>query len=145
MTTKTVTLVELFELFGPAYRRHVGVGLPEGVSPARLRALSVLADRGPISMRELGLELQATAQNVTGLVDALESEGIVERRPHPQDRRVTLISLSEGHAAAIKRQRQQHRQEVAQLFEVLTDHEREVLARSLTKLNAALEQRQSKA
>lgn len=141
MAAEILALVELFETFGPAYRRHVGEGLPRGVSPARLRALAVLADRGKISMRELGTEIQATAQNVTGLVDALESEGVVVRQPHPQDRRVTLVCLSAESAATIRRQRQQHREKVALLFEVLSGHEREVLTRALTKLNAELSRR----
>lgn len=141
MSAETVALVELFETFGPAYRRHVGEGLPHGVSAARLRALAVLADRGKISMRELGDEIQATAQNVTGLVDALESEGVVFRQQHPQDRRVTLVSLSAESAPIIIQQRQKHREKVALLFETLSDQEREVLTRVLKKLNAELSRR----
>jgi DNA-binding MarR family transcriptional regulator len=32
---------------------------------------------------------------VTGLVDALESGGFVDRRLHPNDRRATLVTLTE--------------------------------------------------
>jgi DNA-binding MarR family transcriptional regulator len=39
---------------------------------------------------------------VTGLVDALEATGHVARRPHPGDRRATLVTLTErGRATAI--------------------------------------------
>ena len=35
-----------------------------------------------------------TARNVTGLIDALEHDGLVERLPHPSDRRATLVRLT---------------------------------------------------
>ena len=35
------------------------------------------------------------SRNVTKLVDALESDGLLERLTHPSDRRVTLISLTQ--------------------------------------------------
>jgi hypothetical protein len=36
----------------------------------------------------------ATARNLTGLVDALKRDGLVERLPHPHDRRATLVRLT---------------------------------------------------
>jgi DNA-binding MarR family transcriptional regulator len=35
-----------------------------------------------------------TARNVTGLVDALEHDGLVERLPYPNDRRASLVRLT---------------------------------------------------
>ncbi len=39
-------------------------------------------------------------RNVTSLVDALEENGLVARRPHPTDRRATLVELTGSGAAA---------------------------------------------
>jgi DNA-binding MarR family transcriptional regulator len=53
-----------------------------------------LRRRGPATQRELSEDLRCTPRNVTGLVDALETAGLVERRPHPTDRRATLVILT---------------------------------------------------
>ena len=45
-------------------------------------------------MGELSARLMVTSGNVTGLIDAMESEGLVARRPHPSDRRSTLIGMT---------------------------------------------------
>lgn len=49
---------------------------------------------GPVTQRELSQALRCTPRNVTGLVDALESAGLVARDPHPTDRRATLVTLT---------------------------------------------------
>jgi DNA-binding MarR family transcriptional regulator len=48
-------------------------------------------------MSELADALYCHASNVTGIVDRLESRGLVERRPGAGDRRVrTLVLTTEG-------------------------------------------------
>ncbi|MFN8160499.1 MAG: MarR family transcriptional regulator [Solirubrobacterales bacterium] len=48
----------------------------------------------PRSMSEVAGLLRCDNSNVTGLADALEAKGLVERRPDPGDRRVKLIALT---------------------------------------------------
>jgi DNA-binding MarR family transcriptional regulator len=38
---------------------------------------------------------------VTGLVDALEAAGFVARKPHPTDRRATLVTLTDDGEALV--------------------------------------------
>jgi DNA-binding MarR family transcriptional regulator len=45
-------------------------------------------------MRRLADTLSCDASNVTGLVDRLESRGLVQRQPSPQDRRVKVLHLT---------------------------------------------------
>ena len=45
-------------------------------------------------MSRLADTLSCDASNVTGLVDRLESRGLVRRRSSPQDRRVKVIQLT---------------------------------------------------
>ena len=52
------------------------------------------AAEGTLSMGGLSARLMVTSGNVTGLIDAMESEGLVARRPHPSDRRSTLIGMT---------------------------------------------------
>lgn len=88
-------LVEMFWILAPAFSRWAESHMKlEGLTTQRLRLLLLLLDRGPLMMSVLRHELGVTATNVTLLVDALEREHLVSRRPHPSDRRATLIALT---------------------------------------------------
>ena len=92
-------------------------GLAErGLSRARAELLWRLRARSPMTQRELSQALRCTPRNVTDLVDALESAGLVARGPHPTDRRATLVSLTEQGNAAAARLQAEYRQFAAELF-----------------------------
>lgn len=65
-----------------------------GLTPARAEVLWLLQRTGPCTQRALSQQLRCTPRNVTGLVDALERSGFVERTPHPSDRRAVVVRLS---------------------------------------------------
>src|SRR5918994_7968483 len=80
-----------------------------GLTAARTHLLWVLHHSGPSNQQALAAALSVSPRNVTGLVDALEAGGFVERRPHPSDRRATLVTLTERGTetmAAMARDRQ---------------------------------------
>jgi DNA-binding MarR family transcriptional regulator len=79
-------------------RREVTDAL--GMSFGRTRALRRLS-REPLSMREFAAAMGIDPPNATVLVDDMEKAGLVERRPHPTDRRAKLVeATSEGKALA---------------------------------------------
>src|SRR5918997_1227922 len=81
-----------------------------GLTTSRTHLLWELRRLGPSTQQALASAMQVTPRNVTGLVDALESHGYVERRPHPTDRRalqVTLTDLGTRTMAAMESDRQQ--------------------------------------
>lgn len=131
-------IVRALEAFGPLYRGYVGKRLPEGVSEARLRALAALATHGEMTMSELRARIGGTAQNVTGIVDALEREGQALRRPHGTDRRKTVIALADAARSDVLDKREGHRAAVAALFDVLPEDERAALLGALNRLISAL-------
>src|SRR6266511_3871294 len=67
-----------------------------GLTPARAEVLWLLHRTGPRTQRELSQLLKCTPRNVTGLVDALERAGFVERTAHPSDRRAIVARLIGG-------------------------------------------------
>lgn len=64
------------------------------IAESDLDALEFLEAEGPLTQRELGDRLSLSSGAVTMLVDRLELAGWVRRRPHPSDRRYTLLELS---------------------------------------------------
>ena len=65
-----------------------------GMSYARGRVVAALTVSGPVLMRALSEAVGVTPRTITGLIDALEKDGWVERRPHPTDRRATIVALT---------------------------------------------------
>jgi DNA-binding MarR family transcriptional regulator len=78
-------------VYGNNRRRAVADAL--GMSFGRTRALRRLARR-PMSMRELADALGIEAPNATVIVDDLEAQGLVRRRPHPTDRRAKVVEAT---------------------------------------------------
>jgi DNA-binding MarR family transcriptional regulator len=79
-------------------RREVSDAL--GLTFGRAKALRRIA-RHPTTMGELATMLGIDAPYATLVVDELERQGLVERQPHPTDRRAKLVATTpEGSAAA---------------------------------------------
>lgn len=67
------------------------------VSDSDLTAPQAIALRElsePLSMRELADRMHCATSNVTFVVDRLEKQGLVTRRPHPNDRRAKQLALT---------------------------------------------------
>lgn len=65
-----------------------------GLSEGRLQILTRLRHYGDRPLGELADDIRVTPRNVTGLVDHLERDGLVERVPDPADRRSVRARLT---------------------------------------------------
>src|SRR5918997_2607394 len=135
----SLRLVDEFAAFGPAYMKWVKSRLQDrGMSYARMRLLGALHCHGPQIMTSISDELGVTRRNVTALVDALEEEKLVRRKPHSTDRRATVIELTEQGVETTSSMYEGHRMAVAELFAGLSEEDRGELARLLGSLREAL-------
>lgn len=78
---------------------------PHNLTFARYEALVLLtfSQRGSLPMRVMGDRLQLHPTSVTNIVDRLEQDGLVQRLPHPTDRRTTLVEITEAGQDQMKR------------------------------------------
>lgn len=68
-----------------------------GLTVAQATALREMS--GPMTMRELAERMCCEPSNTTFVIDRLEKQGLVERHPHPTDRRAKhLVLTAEGTA-----------------------------------------------
>ncbi|MEY9849875.1 MarR family winged helix-turn-helix transcriptional regulator [Streptacidiphilus sp. MAP5-3] len=90
---------------------------PHGLTPSQGRALDTLAwgDGQGIRLNQLAERLRIAPRSATTVVDALEAAGLVTRSPDPDDRRATLLKLTESGDAAVA-QIAAVRREVAEEF-----------------------------
>ena len=135
----SLRLVDEFAAFGPLYLKWVRSRLQDGgMTYARMRLLGALHCKGPQIMSSISDELGVTRRNVTALVDALEEEGLVRRKPHPTDRRATVIEMTNRGELTMDRLYDEHRIAVAELFAGLKEEDRKELTRMLRLLRGAL-------
>src|ERR1700757_4874946 len=84
--------------------REIGVSIPQ------CDVLTTLTEQEGVSQQELAKRLYVTKGNISGLIDRLQSAGLVERRPAASDRRRHSIHLTAaGRATAMKALAVQHR------------------------------------
>lgn len=70
---------------------------PLGLTPAQSRALRTVARAAaPMRMGELAQRMGIVPRSATSLVEALVTDGLLERSTDPANRRVVLVSLSAG-------------------------------------------------
>lgn len=85
-----------------AHERRRAVVEALGMSFGRARAVRRVARRS-MSMGELAESLGIDRPNATTLVDGLEAQGLVRRRPHPTDRRARLVEATRKGKALARR------------------------------------------
>lgn len=70
---------------------------PFGLSYARYELLTLLSftRAGELPLSKIGDRLQVHPASVTGAVDKLEQQGLVQRVPHPLDRRAVLARITD--------------------------------------------------
>jgi len=136
-------LLHHFWTLGPAFTRWAESHMKqEGLTPQRMRLSELLFDNGPTKMCDLRDELGVTATNITALVDALEKDGMVERIPHPTDRRATLVQLTPKAHKTISFGCTDFKDKVSGLFSEFSLSEQEQLCKLLMKMRAALIKRE---
>ncbi|AZC12406.1 MarR family transcriptional regulator [Microbacterium sp. ABRD28] len=101
---------------------------------SRAALLWVLQSTGPSTQQALATALEVSPRNVTGLVDALEASGHVERAPHPTDRRATLVTLTVLGRDVMRQMVAQRDQMADDLVAELAPTEKSELAAGLNKL-----------
>jgi DNA-binding MarR family transcriptional regulator len=73
---------------------HQAVGQVLGVNVTDVKCLDIMTLKGAASPSQLADLTGLTSGSTTAMIDRLEGNGLVERRPHPTDRRSTVIVLT---------------------------------------------------
>ncbi|KIF01139.1 MarR family transcriptional regulator [Streptomyces sp. NPDC093801] len=101
--------VEVVELIGDVVARYhmeyEEAAARHQLTGAQAKVLTLLSLE-PLPMRRIAQKLRCEPSNVTGIIDRLETRGLVERRPDPADRRVKLAAPTEEGAETAERLRE---------------------------------------
>lgn len=86
-------------------------------------------------MADLAARLDVVPRAVTGLVDALEAQGTLRRRPDPTSRRVTRIEITDQGTELLRTLREARRSAAEELLAPLDSAQREQLSELLALLD----------
>jgi DNA-binding MarR family transcriptional regulator len=117
-----------------ASRPHYMAALQDvGLSPVQGMALLHLPPGAALTMSALALALKCDNSNVTGIVDRLEAAGLVERRPHPSDRRVKTVVVT-AHGARLREEAERRMKVPPPVFARLDEDDARALRGILERL-----------
>jgi len=113
----------------------------EGLTQPQFYALRFVSKHGPVKMKVLSDELQVTPANITGVIDRLESRGLIKRMAQAGDRRATLLVLTQKGEALHSRVRRRYIEFVQGSLDVFADDEKRSLMFLLEKLQKEMSRR----
>ena len=135
--TEVETSLEIADLLGQVVRRlHRGTSealAPLGISRAQSRVVRLLAD-GALRMTDIAERLAVVPRTVTDLVDGVEAASLVARQPDPEDRRSTLVALTDGGRLLLDRLEVARRESAENAFGRLEPADRAALLHLLRDL-----------
>ena len=109
-----------------------------GLSRARASALSVLVFGGPRTLGELASAEHVTPATMSRLVDGLERDGYVERKPHPTDGRALRLVATPRARRVLEQGRALRVEAMLEVLWKLTGDERAAVARAVGALEKAV-------
>ncbi len=113
----------LHEQFARLTRRLRTLELPQGMTPERLSALSVIEKRGPISVTALADTELVRPATMSRMITALVDEGLVKRTDDKNDGRGVLISVTPKGRRAYQRAQEQRLSHFAEVLDSLSDEQ----------------------
>jgi DNA-binding MarR family transcriptional regulator len=96
-------------------------------------------DRAPngMTLGELSQRMMVSNGNITGLVDRLVEQGLIRRKPDPNDRRVQIVNLTPEGQREFRSMARINADWVGEIFEGLTIKDIEALMPLLAKTKAS--------
>jgi DNA-binding MarR family transcriptional regulator len=108
-----------------------------GLSMARTKVLMRLREQGPTRQSVLAADFGLAPHSITDIVDALERQGLAERRPDAADRRAKLVAITDAGEACLSVASATRERLLKQIFGALSQEDRVTLVRLLDVLDDA--------
>src|SRR5262249_19039743 len=105
-----------------------------GLSIPQFDLLATLGFEQGITQQELAERLLVTKGNICGMIDRMEANGWVERRPDPEDRRVNRVFLTRPGKSLLDQAMPSQQQLARQILGALTPPELQTLHQFLDRI-----------
>ena len=102
------------------------------------KVMGILMRHGPLPMSRICVWLGVSKPNMTAIINKLISEGRVERREDPKDRRIVEVALTAEGQKYIEECWQKGRESVRARLSTLSDEEKATLYKALEDIRIIL-------
>jgi DNA-binding MarR family transcriptional regulator len=110
------------------------------LSPSQTAALATIERHGPLTPSELAVRERVQRPTVTRVLARLEEAGLVARAADPQDRRCSLVSISDDGRALLAAVRARKDAFLSRRIDALEPADREALERAAAILERMLKE-----
>ncbi len=114
-----------------------GVWMELVVTMSQMKVLMLVRENGAMRVGVLAQHLNVSTPTITGIIDRLVREGLVERQDDPSDRRVVLNRLTPQGQALMERLAHRSDDELNRQVASLSEAEQSAVAQALKRLDAA--------
>ena len=105
-----------------------------GLNPTEFAVLELLYSKGEQPIQKIGVKVLIASSSITYVVDKLEKKNLLKRKPCPNDRRVTYVSITEAGTDLMNDVFPKHRQAINEICSGLDVNEKTVMIEQLKKL-----------
>lgn len=106
-----------------------------GLTTTQFDVIATLGNQPPMTCKELGEKTLVTKGTLTGVLERLESKGIVERKLNPGDARSQMIGLTAAGQSLFEKVFPAHLQHLEKAFSKLSEQELSEVTKSLQSMN----------
>jgi DNA-binding MarR family transcriptional regulator len=131
-------LTEVFGWVGELRCASMGRLVQGQVSMSQLHVLWLLQHQGAMTMSRLAELLGVSLSNATGIIDRMETNGLIERVRVPDDRRLVLVQPAAGGRKALMETESTKRDSMRSVVRRLSPSERPIVLQALRSLRRAL-------
>lgn len=112
---------------------HASMAEQVGLGATEEKTLSLLSRFGPLTAGEIASHTGLTTPSVTGLLDRLESKGVVQRVRDPHDRRRVIVEPNQERLAELDQLFSSLQETFRELLEIYSDEQLATIADFLTR------------
>ena len=131
-----IKLLRATDSLSKRINEHAALGELHG---SQFGTLEMLYHLGAVNQKAIGQKLLISKSNVVGVIDKLESKGLVERQRSVDDRRCIYVHLTDAGREEIERLLPAHVASITLEMDYLTADEQWELGRLCRKLGRAAE------
>lgn len=114
--------------------RALHLGHQNHITHSQWFVLTMIQHFKKLSIKDIAEKMEMSSSAATQLVDGLVQVGLVTRREDPKDRRLVQLELSPKGKKHITATKNEHINEMAEIFDALTDEELEEFVRLHKKI-----------
>ena len=112
---------------------HASLAERVGLGATEEKTLALLSQLGPMTAGEIASRTGLTTPSVTGLLDRLESKGMVQRVRDPHDRRRVIVEPNQERLAELDQLFHSLQETFRELLEIYSDEQLATIADFLTR------------